>query len=411
MSMGLFRNWSKIRRNSRRLAALCCLAAPAIALQVPAGTEINLRLKTKVATNAAHVKDPVDAMVIQPVIVNGQYAIPAGATVHGLVLEVKPSTGPDDRALLNIVFTHVDLPSGKVRIVSTVSEIENARESVNSNGQIQGIVASESISARLDAGISKVAQRYSGLAGLLEQAKNAILQEPDGNIVYEPGVELSIKLDQPLDVHAASGSGFPKLQPIAASQLNGLVNRQPFQTRAQSPPKPSDITTLMFIGTRDQLEKAFEAAGWVSATNNDTVSKFETFKAIAESRGYKEAPVSVLMLDGRPPDLVVEKLNNTFSQRHHLRIWRRPDTFRGLPVWVGAATHDIGIDASVEDRTFIHKIDSKIDREREKVLDDLLLTGMVKSTAMIDRPGVPKESSNATGDKLETDGRMAVVVF
>ena len=76
-----------------------------------------------------------------------------------------------------------------------------------------------------------------------------------------------------------------------------------------------------------------------------------------------------------------------------------------------AATHDVGIDVSPEDHTFIHKIDPQIDRERAKVVNDLLLTGMVKSLAIVDRPKVPRESANATGDKLITDGQMAVVIF
>ena len=64
------------------------------------------------------------------------------------------------------------------------------------------------------------------------------------------------------------------------------------------------------------------------------------FNGIAEDRGYNEAPVSILMLDGKPPDMVFEKLNNTFAQRHHLRVWRRPPSFSGKPVWAVAATHD-----------------------------------------------------------------------
>jgi hypothetical protein len=171
------------------------------------------------------------------------------------------------------------------------------------------------------------------------------------------------------------------------------------------------MTNLMFIGSQEQLEQAFAAAGWTAATTNNSISKFETFKAIAESRGYKEAPVSVLLLEDKPPDMVFQKQNNTFAQRHHLRIWRRPGTFHGQPVWVCAATHDIGIDFSPEDHTFIHKIDPQIDRERTKVTDDLLLTGQVKADALVDRPTVPKESANATGDKLITDGKMAVIIF
>jgi hypothetical protein len=406
-----FRNWW--RSNSARAAlAACCLALPAIAISVPAGTEINLRLKTKVASSASKFKDPVDAIVIQPVAVENEFVIPAGTVVHGVVLQAKPSTAADDRALLEIVFTQMDLAGSPMKISATLAEIDNARETVNSNGQIQGITGADSISARLDAGISRVAQRFGGLAGVLEQAKEAVLEQTDANIVYEPGVELTIKLDQPVDLPAARGNGFANLAtPPSPSQLRGLVARQPFQTRAQNPPKPSDITNLMFIGSQDQLQQAFTAAGWSLATANNSISKFETFKAIAESRGYKEAPVSVLLLDDNPPDLVFEKQNNTFSQRHHLRIWRRPDNFRGQPVWVCAATHDTGIDFSAENRTFIHKIDPQIDRERAKVANDLILTGLVKSMVLVDRPQVPKESANATGDKLITDGQVAVILF
>jgi hypothetical protein len=202
------------------------------------------------------------------------------------------------------------------------------------------------------------------------------------------------------------------LQPVADPRaLIGLVNRQPFQTRAQKPPKESDITTLMFIGSQEELQGAFAGAGWSQASKLGEKSKLETLRALAEDRGYSEAPVSILYLDGRPPDMVFEKTNNTFSKRHHLRIWLRPDPYRGQPVWVCAATHDTGIDFSAKDRTFIHRIDSQIDLERSKVVNDLVLTGKVQSLEMVDRPNVPRNGQNATGDNLTTDGKMAVLIL
>src|SRR5262249_11311604 len=140
-------------------------------------------------------------------------------------------------------------------------------------------------------------------------------------------------------------------------------------------------------------------------------SKLETFRAIAEQRGYREAPVSTLLLEGNPPDLVFQKQLNTFAQRHHLRVWKRPGSFRDRPVWVVAATHDIGIEFSQENRTFIHKIDPQIDRERAKVVNDLVLTGLVEGLALVARPSVPNQSQNATGDALETDGQIAVLLL
>ena len=73
--------------------------------------------------------------------------------------------------------------------------------------------------------------------------------------------------------------------------------------------------------------------------------------------------MSVLLLENRPADLNYQKQNNTFSKRHHLRVWRRPDQWQGQDVWVASATHDIGINFSAEDRNFIRKIDPQIDEE------------------------------------------------
>src|SRR5579883_953437 len=113
----------------------------------------------------------------------------------------------------------------------------------------------------------------------------------------------------------------------------------------------------------------------------------------------------------KTPDLVFEKVNNTFARRHHLRIWSRPETFLNRPVWVVAATHDTGISFSEADRTFIHRIDSHIDNERAKVVADLLFTGRVQGIEFIARPAAPTHGQNATGDNLETDGRMAVLLL
>src|ERR1051326_6958649 len=139
MSMGPFQSWS--RNVNTAAAVVFCLAVPSFAIPVPAGTEINLRLKTKVSSASSKVKDAVEAMVIQPVMAGGQFVIPAGVPAPGGGIEAKASSGPDDRAMLQIVFMQVDLPSGRTKIVSTVSDVDNSRETVNSNGQIQGILA------------------------------------------------------------------------------------------------------------------------------------------------------------------------------------------------------------------------------------------------------------------------------
>ena len=404
------RRWSI---QSARLFLLFGACLRAFALQLPAGTEIQIRLTTKVSTQTSKAKDPVEAAVIAPVMVDGQFAIPAGAKLRGIVEQSTQSGKGDERSSLVLSFSELDIDGAKSKIAAHVSGIDNARESVDEAGQITGIVASETISGQLDAGLNKLADRASGFAGILATVKNAVLKAPESDITYDAGVDMTIKLTAALDLKGPSGPGpAAKLAPIAdEAAVAALVTHQPFQTWAQRPSKPSDITNIMLIGTAEQVQAAFAAAGWSNAAALSTQAKFETFKAIAEQRGYKEAPVSILLLENKPPDFVFEKMTNTFAQRHHLRVWRRPDTFAGAPVWVVAATHDTGIDFSQENRTFIHKIDSKIDHERAKVVNDLLFGGHVKSVALVDRPDVPQNGQNATGDNIETDGKMAVLIL
>lgn len=389
------------RRSAASSAAALAFAVAAAAAQFPAGTEIPVRLKTKVSTQTSRAGDPVEAVAIGGGL--------AGAILRGKVEKVSQSAKGDDRSVLLLKFDEIEGGGAKAKLAAQVAGVDNAREQVDEQGQVQGILASETITGRLDAGINKVAERYSGLGGFLGAVKGAVFKAAESDITYDPGVELTLKLAAPLDVTPPAG---PKLQPIGArAALEALIAREPFQTVAQNPPKPSDITNLLLIGTEEQVRQAFAEAGWHSAAELNARAKFETIRAVAENRGYSEAPVSILLLDGKPPDLVFQKVTNTFARRHHLRVWRRPAAFQGQPVWAVAATHDIGISFSEQNRTFIHLIDSQIDRERTKVVDDLVFTGRVQSSELIDRPNVPTKSENATGDALETDGKIAVLVL
>lgn len=251
----------------------------------------------------------------------------------------------------------------------------------------------ETLCSRMDSGIANVEDKYSGLGGFLNAAKNAVFKETEGEISYDSGVEMDLKFTAGLTLTGPPPPGpNAALQPVAdPTALIALVDRQPFQSRARNSPKASDITTLMIGGS--QASKLGEK------------STLEALRAIAEDRGYSEAPVSVLYLEGRPPDLVFEKANNTFSKRHHLRIWLRPDQYQGRPVWVCAATHDTSINFSAKDRTFIHRIDAQIDMERfesgERFVADREGAILVDSGS----------SECAAGDKLTTDGKMAVVIL
>jgi hypothetical protein len=353
-------------------------------------------------------------VVIAPVVIDGNIVLPAGAELTGDVKDVK-ATADGQRAQLRLNFTGIALGAFRAPLAAQVASLDNSRETVAADGLILGIDNAKTYSSKIDQGVSKLeaSDRFAGLAGLIQGAKQALnIQDANPNIDYDAGVELTVRLTQPLDWRGpVNGPGTALFAFPNENGLIGLVNNQPFRTAAASPQRPSDMTNIMFLATEAELRAAFEKAGWSSAARLSGKSKLETARALIEDRGYKEGPMSILLLEGQPPDMQWQKGNDTFAKRHHLRIFRRPGAFDGKPIWVCSSTHDTGINFSERDRTFIHRIDSSIDKERAKVVEDLLFTGMVRSLALVDRPEVPTSASNATGDVVTTDGRMAVLLF
>lgn len=397
-----------------RLSLLSALLTLRLAAAVvPTGTELALRLNEKV-TSEVTTAQTFNASVVAPVVVNGEVVLPSGLIVAGTVKQARAAEGMV-KALLELSF--ISVSDGKVTVLvqATLASLENARETVDDKSVIQGIDVGQSYGGRLNEGLSKLgaSEKLAGLAGILQQAKQALkIQDVNANINYEPGVEFNIRLTQPLNwTGTVKGSETALTAFPDEAGLARLVTTQPFRTVAAKPPRPSDMTNLMFIGTEEQIREAFKKAGWSEPAALTAQSKLETARAMIENRGYKEGPMSILLLENEPPVMAWQKGNNTFASRHHLRIFRRPDLFDGKPVWVSSSTHDIGIEFSERERTFIHKVNSEIDKERAKVVTDLIFTGLVKSVAIAERPEVPTSVENATGDTLKTDGAMAVILF
>jgi LssY C-terminus len=186
------------------------------------------------------------------------------------------------------------------------------------------------------------------------------------------------------------------------------VNHLPVRTSTPHG-TPSDLINLVFLGSQEAVTNAFLQAGWRTAENLDLKTETETFFAVAYHHSYREGPVSSLLMDGQKPALVFEKETNTFAKRHHIRIWHQQQNFEGVPVWIGAGTHDTGIDFSRKARTFSHSADGDIGEERLKIENDLIFTGEVAASGLINRPAAPRSFQNATGDQLQTDGAIAVI--
>jgi LssY C-terminus len=405
--------------HARRLLLACLpvfgLAISLMAATLPTGTRIQLRLTSEVSS-AKPSGEPFTAVVIAPVLLNGTGVIGFGTQLSGVTADVhldQPAAngGTEVPSTLRLQITSIRNDDGQSKPIDCILEsVDNARESVNQDGLITGITASETFTALADKGVNEVESKSESLGHLLASVKSAIVKPADPAIDYKPGVELTVKLSKPLDWTPSGDSGaVPPISP--ARTLAAIVAQAPFRTASLKPASPSDLTNLMFIGTKDQIEDGFKQAGWFAADPLGRPSTMRTAQAIIQNTGYDEAPVSILTLNGQPPDMIFEKQNNTFASRHHIRVWQLQQTFLGQPVFVGAATHDIKIYFSNTSRSITHGIDPNIDRERAKVANDLLFTKQIEAMSLIERTNIPKDISNATGDHLQTDGKIATLQF
>ncbi len=384
------------------------MAAPIV---LPQGTVLQIRLRTEVSS-VSHPGAAVEAVTTQPVMAGGQEVIPMGAAVHGVVVDARRKAKPDGRAALQLLFREIVSGGSAVPISATVTAIDNARESVDAEGVIHGLKPMRARPGKVEDVLILAGHAHPVVLATMEAAKLILAHLLKPEIDYRPGVDMTVGLAAPVNM-AAPLPAPPRAQveqlPVSP-ELSALVAAQPVRTMASNG-QPSDMTNLLFAGEEELLRAAFAAAGWLPALAITLKTEAATFFAVCERHAYGEAPVSILLLDGQEPDLVFQKQNNTFAKRHHIRIWRRPESRQGRPVWVGAATHDIGIVFSREARTFTHKVQPDVDLERAKVTEDLCFAGAVAAKALVTRPAAPREFDNATGDRLQTDGAMAVLVL
>jgi len=121
----------------------CLLLATMLAAQtsspVPAGTALMVRLDTTLATFSNRTGDPFRASVSQPVVINGQTVIPAGATVEGRVTKVSEPRRISGRPTIGILPEAVILPNGeRFYLDAILTDTNIPGTDVNMEGQFKG---------------------------------------------------------------------------------------------------------------------------------------------------------------------------------------------------------------------------------------------------------------------------------
>lgn len=380
--------------------------------QAPTGTQLHVRLTTTVGSYASKAGTSVHAILIAPVVVDGETILPAGTLVSGELASVK-KVGYGvlhETASLGVDFTKLTLPDGDVLSMSArVTNVENGRERVSKDGIIHGIRSTSSLCYRTSGYIRTALglEFHAALATWFIRA--LVVQVPEPEIYYPAGVELTLALKHPLfvDPHPESDGTPPRLAHVERVNLRPLVEELP--SRAYAFSRPSDLVNVLFIGSREQISRAFLAAGWAQALPATLRSGILNIRAVAEEHGYQYAPMSSMLVNNAEPDMAWEKGFNDASKRDHIRMWKQPERWHGEEVWVAAATRDIDFAYFRPGQKMTHRIEQDVDQERDKVTGDLTFTACVDTLDSLNRTGVPRVTRNATGDFMTTDGRLAVL--
>lgn len=372
---------------------------------VAVGAKLYVRLEAAACTKTSHLNQAISARVVREVTSDQGLLVPIGAEVTGKIVKLIPASDPTDHARMLIRFDHLVLPhQASVPLSAHLTEVENARETILPDGTIQGVLEKDAAVGRVDTMLDKL-----GSAGeKMEEMGGKAVGKVDTSIDFPPGTDMVLTVDQPFAIE-------PVPRPASASQLTAgltdaiqrLLVEAPNRVESKSK-KPGDPLNLILVGNSRLILNAFKEAGWSEAKKLGARSAVGTVKAMANDQGFGQAPVSQLYLFGRVEDLAFEKMLDTFLKRHHLRLWRTDVSGPGgSEIWIGASTHDIGLD--VHPGVVSHEIDSDLDAERSKVGADLMASGLAASERLVSRPNPLTEGKTATGGTWKTDGQLLVV--
>jgi len=176
---------------------------------------------------------------------------------------------------------------------------------------------------------------------------------------------------------------------------------------------PGDPANIVVVAPPDGLAQPFLRRGWHVTETIRTGTVFGTIASSLFGRTYKNSPVSSLYMFGRPQDVALQKARDSVDERNHLRLWLAPLRYKGMDVFVGQISRDIGVRLS--SKTLVtHKIDPDVDGARFYLVQDLASSGGVSSLGYVKGVGTATRDEprfNYTRDAYFTDGLRAVHIL
>jgi len=189
----------------------------------------------------------------------------------------------------------------------------------------------------------------------------------------------------------------------------------------------SDPVNIGIIGTRDELVRAMERAGWYVADKHNLHNMIREGISMVTGRPYLTAPMSALYLFGRKQDMGFEiKIEDRLGHRHHVRFWattfekdkpfsattihwhpRRQHYEGETLLWMGAASRDVGFAVIRHNAQLSHMIHPDTDQERDLIVEQLEIDG-AKTVATVQLQEPYRLVNRVWRGSLQTDGKLKI---
>jgi hypothetical protein len=282
-------------------------------------------------------------------------------------------------------------------------EVETAKERVDLSGTVRGIHPAASLSSSLALFTVPLLFAAPTIGLPIWGIKSVIAPSANPEIYFPSGTELILRLTAPIEVSSSAGgpAGITSFAPDEISEVHQVLRSSAQRTQMGS--HPSDLVNLFFLGSREEMDRAFHAAGWSRAEGKSPMSLYRMYHALAKRIGYRRAPMNALTLNRVPSNFVYQKSLDTVQKRHHVRLWKDPQR---ADVWLGAAAEDIAFRFELAHWT--HSTAPQIDKERAKVVNDLAFTGCLNRAMLVARNS-PDPQDPIGARLIVTDGNIAAV--
>ena len=162
--------------------------------EIPAGTELDVRLERELSSATAQVEDRFTATTVVDLYQGNDVLIPAGSTLRGVVSSVNKATRTDRKGSLTVAFDQATVNGRSYPMHGTVQQ---AIESEGIKGEAAKIGAGAGVGAILG-GI--IGGGKGALLGILIGGGGTIAATEGKDVTLPAGTVLRVRLDQALQI-------------------------------------------------------------------------------------------------------------------------------------------------------------------------------------------------------------------